>query len=185
MGYNNIPTDIKNYLPGEFLTDSDFQPSNTNFLTGNKSIFLLSRCPNIAFFCQRANIPSVSAGVSIQNNPNAIQIQRPGTEITEEDLQIGFAVDENMSNWLEIFRWIKDISVYGTYIELLRENQKVSDAILLVLNSAYRPIIKVKYYDIFPTYLAGIDFDTSLPDTDNIISSVTFAYNYFDIQLLS
>ena len=141
MGYNNIPIDIKNYLPGEFLTDDNFQPSNVNFLTGNKSIFVLSRCPNISFFCQRSNIPSVSAGVSIQNNPNAVQIQRPGTEISLEDLQIGFAVDENMSNWLEIFRWIKDISVYGTYTEILRENQKVSDAILLVLNSSSEILI--------------------------------------------
>lgn len=185
MGFNNIPESVLQYLPGEFQTNSNFQPSNTNFLTNNKSIFLLSRIPTTAYFCQRANIPSVSAGVSIQNNPNAVQIQRPGTEIRLEDLQLGFAVDEDMKNWMEIFKWMKDISVYGTYIEILLENQKVSDGVLLVLNSAYRPIIRVNFYDLFPTYLSGVDFDASLPDTDNVLSTVTFSYTYFDIETIS
>jgi hypothetical protein len=185
MGYNNIPDSVKQYLPGDFQTNSSFQPEKTNFLTNNKFIFILNRCPNIAYFCQRANIPSVTHGVSIQNNPMAVQIQRPGTSVNLEDLQIGFAVDEQLKNWIEIFTWIKDITVYGTYIELLKENQKVSDASLLVLNSAYRPILNFKFYDVFPNFLSGLDFDTTLPDTDNIIASVNFSYNYFDVETLT
>ena len=68
--------------------------------------------------------------------------------------------------------------------EILKEEQQTSNASLLVLNSSYRPFLKVRYYDIFPTFLSGIDFDSTLPDTDNIISSVNFAYSYFDIEAI-
>ena len=144
-------------------------PVNTNFLTNNKFVFMLDRCPTMTYFCQLANIPSVSLGISIQNTPTAIQIQRPGTNVTLEELQIGFAIDEDMLNWKEIHGWIKAITYYGNNCTILKEEQQTSNASLLVLNSSYRPFLKVRYYDIFPTFLSGIDFDSTLPDTDNII----------------
>ena len=61
-------------------------------------------------------------------------------------------------------------------------NSLTANASLLILNSSYRPFLKVRFYDIFPTFLSGIDFDSTLPDTDNIIASVNFAYSYFDIE---
>jgi hypothetical protein len=115
----------------------------------------------------------------------AIQIQRPGTSVNLEELQISFAVDEELKNWLEIFNWGKDTFAYNTVYEVLRENQKTSDAMILILNSSYRPFLRIKFYDIFPTFLSSLDFDTTLPDTDNIIASVNFAYNYFDFETIS
>lgn len=185
MGFNNIPDSVKEYLPGDFLTDANFQPLTTNFLTNNKFIFILNRTPTMTYYCQRANIPSVTTGVSIQAVPQAVQMQRPGTSVNLEDLQIGFAVDENVANWLEIFNWIKDITLYGTYVEILREKQKVCDASLIVLNNAYRPIMRFTFYDVFPNYLSGLDFDSTMPDTDNIIASVNFTYSHFNAETIS
>jgi len=184
MGFNNIPDSVKQYLPGDFLATNPNIPVNTNFLTNNKFIFMLDRCPTIAYFCQRANVPSVSLGISIQNTPTAIQIQRPGTNVTLEEFQIGFAIDEDLLNWREIHNWIKAITYYGNNCQILKEEQQTANASLLILNSSYRPFLKVRFYDIFPTFLSGIDFDSTLPDTDNIIASVNFAYSYFDIETI-
>ena len=184
MGFDAIPDSVKAYLPGEFQAVNPSIPLNTDFLTNNKFFFTLNTCPTMVYFCQRVNIPSVTTTPSIQANPNAIQIQRPGTSINLEELQLGFAVDAKMLNWIEIFEWIKDITVYGTYIEILKENQKVSNASLLVLNTSYRPMLRVNFFDVFPTFLSGIDFDSTLPDTDNIIASVNFTYSYFDVERL-
>lgn len=181
MGFNNIQTDLRPYLPGDFQATDNFRPENTNFLTNNKFIFILNRCPMLVYYCQRANIPSMTAGISIQNNPMAVQLQRPGTSVTLEDLQIGFAVDEDMKNWLEIYNWIKDITRYTSTSEL-KEFQKVSDASILILNSAYNPILKFNFYDIFPNYVSGFDFDSTLPDTNTIIATASFTYSYFEIQ---
>ena len=90
-----------------------------------------------------------------------------------------------MKNWLEIYNWIRDLST-DTYSvgEILPENQKVSTAALMVLSSAYKPILRVTFFDTFPISLTGIDFDSTLPDTDNIIASVNFTYSYFDVERL-
>lgn len=179
MGFNNITPELRQYLPGDFQATEDIRPENTNFLTNNKFVFILNRCPMLTYYCQRANIPSVTNGVSLQNVPFAVQVQRPGTSVNLEDLQIGFAIDEDMKNWMELFDWVKSITKYSSIAEL-KEYQKTSDASVLVLNSSYNPIIKINFYDVFPNFVSGFDFDSTMPDTANIIATASFSYSYFD-----
>jgi hypothetical protein len=178
-----VPDDILKELPGDFLFENPFQPVTHNQLTTNKFRFIMTRCPTMTYFCQRANIPSLSFGTSIQSNPTGIPMRRPGTSYVYEDLQIGFVVDENMKNWLEIHNWIKDIGYsYTGYSEALKEKQKTASAYLLVLNSAYRPIIAVKYKNVYPTFVSSVDFDSSQVDTDPIIATATFSYTHYEIE---
>jgi hypothetical protein len=125
----------------------------------------------------------MTTGVSIQNTPRAIQLQRPGTSVNLEDLQIGFAIDEDMNNWLELYNWITQITQYSTFSEL-QEFQKTSDAAILILNSSYNPIIKFTFYDAFPNYVSGFDFDSTMTDTTNVLATASFSYTNFDIQRL-
>ena len=100
-----------------------------------------------------------------------------------EDLQVGFGVDENMKNWLEIHNWIRDLGIsYQGSTEVLAENQKISSAYLLVLNSQYRPSMAIKFKNLYPTFLSGIEFDSSLTDTDPVIATATFAYTHYEIE---
>lgn len=184
MGFNNVQAELRKHLPGDFQATENFRPTNTNFLSNNRFFFILNRCPMLVYYCQRVNIPTVTSGVSIQSNPMAIQIQRPGTSVILEDLQIGFAVDEDMKNWLELYNWIKSITYYSTFSEL-KEDQKTSDASVLVLNSSFNPILKFKFYDLFPNFISGFDFDSTLPDTTNIISTVSFSYTSFEVETIS
>ena len=122
----NIPDNILRDMPGDFLFENEFQPSTHNLLTNNKFRFVLTRCPTVTYFCQRANIPSLSFGVSQNSNPTGITSRRPGTSYVYEDLQIGFAVDESMKNWLEIHNWMRDLGIgYRTSYEVLSEPQKI------------------------------------------------------------
>ena len=172
---DEVTENILRDLPGDFLFDNALQPATHNVLTNNKFRFVLTRCPTMTYFCQRANIPSLSFGTSIQSNPTGISIRRPGTSYVYEDLQIGFAVDENMKNWLEIHDWIRDLGIsYDSATEVLREAQKVCSAYVLILNSQYRPILTVKYKNVYPTFLSGIDFDSSVTDSDTVIATATY-----------
>lgn len=182
----NVPASILTELPGDMLYENAFQPATHNNLTNNKFRFLLTRCPTMTYFCQRANIPSISFGTSLQSNPTGITIKRPGTSYVYEDLQVGFAVDESMKNWIEIHNWIKDLGVsYDSSIERYREHQKVSSAYLLVLTSDYRPQIAIKFKNLYPTFLSGIDFDSSLTDTDVVIATATFSYTHYEIEVFT
>ena len=181
---DEVTENILRDLPGDFLFDNALQPATHNVLTNNKFRFVLTRCPTMTYFCQRANIPSLSFGTSIQSNPTGISIRRPGTSFVYEDLQIGFAVDENMKNWLEIHDWIRDLGIsYDSATEVLREAQKVCSAYVLILNSQYRPILTVKYKNVYPTFLSGIDFDSSVTDSDTVIATATFAYTHYEVEV--
>ena len=180
----NVPFGLLKDLPGDFLFENGFQPDTNNLLTNNKFRFIITRCPTVSYFCQRANIPSLSFGTSIQSNSTGISIKRPGTSYVYEDLQVGFAVDENMKNWIELHNWIRDLGIsYRGSTEFLNEAQKVSSAYLLVLNSSYRPIITFKFKNVYPTFLSGIEFDSSLTDTDPVISTATFAYTHYEVEV--
>jgi hypothetical protein len=85
---------------------------------------------------------------------------------------------------LEIHDWIKDLGIsYVGATEVLAEAQKVCSAYVLVLNSNYRPILAVKYKNVYPTFLSGIEFDSSLTDTDVVIATATFAYTHYEIEV--
>jgi hypothetical protein len=181
---DEVTENILRDLPGDFLFDNALQPATHNVLTNNKFRFVLTRCPTMTYFCQRANIPSLSFGTSIQSNPTGISIRRPGTSYVYEDLQIGFAVDENMKNWIEIHDWIRDLGIsYDSATEVLREAQKVCSAYVLILNSQYRPILTVKYRNVYPTFLSGIDFDSSVTDSETVIATATFAYTHYEVEV--
>jgi hypothetical protein len=178
---SNIPDDIKKELPGDFLAKNPVIPENRNYLLQNKFIFILSRCPTVTYFAQRVNLPSLSLGQSIQSTPTGIEMVRPGNRYIVEDIQLSFPVDENMVNYKEILDWMQKIAPWVNNKERLSEIHKTSSAILLILNNNYRPIISFKYYNIFPSFLSGLDFDVTSPDTDPVIASVIFNYTHFDI----
>ena len=173
-------------ITGDLYTVSPSIPKNTNFLTNNKFQLKISRCPTVTYFCQRANIPAVSFGTSVQGNPTGIPIRRPGTAYNYEDLQVGFIVNEDMTNWIEIYQWMRELGVsYKTTGEIVAEHQKTATGVLLVTDSKYKPIIRVKYLDIYPTFLSGIDFDSALTDTDAVIATTTFSYTHYEIDVLT
>lgn len=181
LNISNIPDNLKRTLPGEFQTENPSIPVNINFLQQNRFAFIINRCPTVTYFCQRVNLPSLTLNISDQSAPHGIPIRRPGNRFNFEDLQLSFPVDENMVNYKEIFTWMKSSAPWSDNKELLPENYKTSNASLLIYNNAYKPIITYKFYDCFPTFLSGLDFDITLPDTDVIMASVVFTYTYFDI----
>ncbi len=177
----NIPASVKANLPGDFYSSNPSIPVNTNFLLQNRFVFTLSRCPTMSYFLQRVNLPSLSIGISPQSNPTPIDIRLAGNRFQFEDLQVSFPVDEYMMNYKELFDWMKGLAPYTDNVEELKDIHKTSDATLVILNSQYNPIITYKFYNIFPSFLSGLDFDVTLNDTDVVIASAVFTYTHFDI----
>lgn len=185
LDFSNLPEYVRSQMPFD-LGVAPTTPTTNNYLGNNRFQFFLRRCPNLTHFCQRANIPTISFGISLQSNPTGIApIKRPGTAYTFDDITIGFFIDENMKNWIEIFDWMKSIGIYNTDNEVLPEHDKVSDAFMLITNSASIPILSIKFYNIFPILLTGVDFDSSLPDIDPVLATATFAFTHYEISTLN
>ena len=43
----------------------------------------------------------------------------------------------------------------------------------------------VKFKNIYPTFVSGIDFDSSNTDAETIIATATFAYTHYEIEVFT
>lgn len=160
------------------------QVENRNFLQPTQFLFTLNKTPKVSFYSNTSNIPSMTLG--LVNHPTPLtDLFEPGDKITFEDFNLRFLVDENLENYLEIYKWIKGLG-YPESLDQIYELQRsegglYSDGTLQILNSNQRPNFMVKYYDMFPYGLTTLLFDSSLTDSDPFTAEVKFKYTYFEI----
>ena len=125
--------------------------------------------------------------------------QVPGNDLTWEPLNITFLVDENLENYMEVQNWLRglgypdsvqefiDLKRDDTYLPDPRANNALneySDATLIVYNSSFNEIVKVKFRDVFPVSLSTINFDASAGDIDYVTADATFKYSIYDIEVM-
>ena len=179
---------------------------NRNFLAPTGFNFVLEKAQAVDFFCQSANVPSVSMIPTVQ--PGRLRnIPVPGDELYYEDLSVRFLVDEEMKNYLEIHDWLTTLGFpeyWGQYdfeqqaddkrqsyssddmmnsrITYSRKDKyERSDANLQILNSNYNVIQTIRFKDIFPISLSTLTFDTVASDVQYLSASATFKYTHYNI----
>lgn len=153
-------------------------PTNINFLSHTGFRFTLAKIPNVTYFCQSANLPSVSIDLLQQPNPfNTMPLG--GRKMNFDPLEIRFKVDENLVNFIEIFDWLNSIAIpdnFEQYDSLYR-----SDAVLTVLSSHKNPNVQIKFKDLFPISLSGLTFQSDADDIEYLEATVTFRYLSYEI----
>ena len=182
------------------------QPANLNLLSPVAFRFSLKDIPHVNFFCQSAQIPSVSLGEVAIQTPLA-SVYHAG-DMTYDPLAVRFLVDEDLKNYLEIHDWIKglghptDFEEYRSYRSGTREvpkspnfvsntsststhvdtSRRLSDATLTVLTNKLNGNIQVNFRDCFPISLGSIDFDLTNTEISSIVVDVSFRYTSFVIE---
>jgi len=174
------------------------QISNRNYMSPVGFKFILSKAPKVDFMCQSANIPSISMGTAVQAT-YLKDIAVPGDKVLYDDLNLRFLIDENMENYLQIYKWItglgypesveqynklKSDDPYSVINDIDRTDPRYfesSDATLQILSSNYQPNILVKFKDVFPTSLSTLEFDVSDRDYSYFTAQVSFKYTIYEI----
>ena len=170
-----------------------FSPSNKNFLSPVGFKFVIGRTPNVDYFCQSASIPPVEIGTKEIQTPIK-DYTIPGDKMTFGDLNLRFLVNEDLDNYYEIYRWLKGLTSpkhqknFRTYLASVDEkgrpdefDKMMSDARLLILNSNYNVISTINFYNIFPTSLTTLEFDSSATDINYLTADVNFKYTLYEI----
>ena len=160
----------------------------TNYLSPLEFIVTVTRLPNVEFFMQRASIPGISSNPVSHSTPFN-PVFEGGDKLNYDDLNLSFIVDENMSNYLEIFNWIKGYSFpenHNQYKNISEsQNGLKSDISIKVLNSHKNPTVLIDYKDCFPISLSEVVLDTTQSDLVYPEATATFKYNYFNVTSLS
>ena len=160
-------------------------PDNENFLQPTSFRFVLSRTPEVVYFCQNVSVPTISV------NATDILNQFPTTAIADpkmqfEPLSLTFMINEDLGNWKEIFDWMKSFSInsekYNPDIQTDPRNYQ-TDGTLVILNSNSRPQASVTFKNMFPTSLGEIDMSASDVGVDPVSATVTFRYDTYDVTV--
>lgn len=175
-------------MPANFVSNPNCP---ANFLSGVGFQFQLLKYPQVAFYCQSANIPDMNLSVATQaTRYNAVP--QPGDEVNFGDLSVRFLVDENLKNYKSIHDWIRALGhpYSSTDLQTLGigddyEEKTYSDGILFVLDSNFNKKIKIVYKDLFPTSLSGLNFDSTNTDNNYFTAEASFKFTIFDIEYIS
>jgi hypothetical protein len=181
---------------------SDSLPKTYNFLRPNAFKFSVKDLPNTSFTCQSANLPALALGFASQPTP-FVDIPRIGDKLEFGEFTIRFIIAEDMSNYLELYRWLvaigfpKDYSQFGQYVKNrpssfpMIKNSKgeqellaYSDGTLTILDSTNTPKVNIIYKDIFPVSLEALDFDIASASVEYFTAIASFKYTLFEVEQL-
>ena len=188
------------------------QPTKFDYASPTQFKFQLTKLPKVEYFTTACNIPGISLSSALQPTPLK-DIPIPGDTVEFNDLEITFLVDENLENYREIHGWMygigfpKDRTQYSALVDANKDRfpttgkdskstdaGKVkygampigpifSDATLNVLTSKNTANIEVRFSDVFPTALSGLNFDQQADDVNYLSATVTFKYKIYEFAL--
>ena len=170
-------------MSANFITNS---ACPSNFLTGVGFQFQLIKYPKVSFFCQSATVPGISLSVANQAT-RYNYVPHPGDEISFEDLNVQFIVDENMSNYITVHNWIRKLGHPYSSQDIQElpgedlEDKTYSDGVLFVLDSNFRKKFKIVFNDLFPTSIGALTFQSTATDVQYFTVDVSFKYTIYDI----
>ena len=175
-------------LPGYEGTTQDYAsrtPDSLNPLLPTYFQFSMKRTPAVTYFCQGVNLPGIEVA-SIEQPTTFRGIPHSPGIPDYDDLTINFIVDENLSNWLEIYNWMDStVAAKATqnYEKDVREHY--SDATLTILNSAMQPNLRVEFHNILPISLSALEFDSTTTTPESLIATAVFNFTTYSITKLS
>jgi len=166
------------------------QIQNRNFLSPVGFKFTLAKTPKVNFFCNSARIPEINLGVA--NQPTYLKdLDIPGDKLTYGDLTLRFLVDENLENYMAIHNWMTGLGFPETtqdFKDLTTNDdgqrdleEQFSDGNLQILNSNFRPVANVKFFNLFPISLTSLDFDATEADIQYFTAEASFKYTVYNI----
>lgn len=173
------------------MTALDRNPSSKNFLSPLSFVFSIKRAPNVNFFIQSVSLPGVMLDQAETSNP-FVTIPHPGDHIYYEELGIHFKVNEDLSNWLEIYQWIQKLGFPDDHSQFASiYNQPLisglgtkSDISLLIADSNKNLKFEVFFKDAFPIMLSNLQFDVTADSVNYLDAFASFKYTSYDIRRL-
>jgi len=188
---NNLQNNFYNSLPKTY-----------DYLRPNAFRFGVKDIPNVSFTCQSANIPDIQLGYAVQPTP-FVDIPTIGDKINFGELEIRFLISEDMSNYLELYRWMvaigfpKDYNQFSTFVKdrpsrfpfITRldgtsEILAYSDATLTILDSTNTAKVNIIFKNLFPTSLSALDFDIASGSVEYFTAIASFKYTIFEVEPL-
>jgi len=177
-------------------------PTTNDFLRPNAFKFSIKDMPKTSFTCQSANIPDLQLGFATQPTP-FIDVPTIGDKLNFGEFTIRFIIAEDMSNYLEMYRWLIALGFPDNYSQFKafannrpsrfpfvtktsgkEEVLAYSDGTLTILDSTNTPKVNIIFKDLFPVSLQALDFDIASASVEYFTAIASFKYTIFEVEPL-
>ena len=186
------------------------QPTVLDYSSPTQFKFGINQLPKVEFFTTAANIPDVTLGELVIPTPYK-NIPIVGDRVTFGNLNISFIVDEKLENYISIHNWLLGIGFpknrtqftdfrsagsntptagaggntdIGKVGKATADRSFYSDATLTILSNKNNPIVEVRYSDLFPVSLSGLDYNQQATDVEYQTAEISFRYKLYEIVTL-
>ena len=184
------------------------QPDQLDYASPTQFRFGVHQLPKVEFFTVSANLPGISASISIQSTPFK-DIPTMGDKLTYDNLSISFIVDEYLENYISLHDWLVGIGFpqkrdqFKTFRDITSnipagggtaavdrvgsttaDKAMYSDAFIQILSNKNNPIVEVNFQNVFPINLSALDFTQTATDVDYMVATAEFAYQIYEIKTL-
>ena len=183
------------------------QPTELDYADPTKFKFSITKLPKVEFFTTAANLPGINLGESIFPTPFK-QVPVMGDDLTFDNLEITFLVDEKLENYKELHQWLVGIGfprARTQFASFRKEESEVfptadsvkgettrpgvptgtqamyGDATLTVMTSKNNPIMEVRFSDLYPVSLGALQFDQQATDITYLTATATFSYKLYEM----
>jgi len=176
-----MTTELPGLSPKVSVDIAQRQPTNTNYILNTGFYFGIQRLPTVQYFCQEVNLPGLNFG-EIRQPTRFIDVKHPASMLNFEQLDVSFIVDEDLANWREVYDWMRSIVNIENTNEYVSPADQYSDATLILLNSAMRENVRIKFKNCFPTNLTGLRFITTPSEVEPQIASMTITFDSYEVE---
>ena len=186
------------------------QPTKLDYASPTQFKFSINQLPKVEFFTVSANIPDLSLSDVVIPTPFK-PIPVLGQNLTYGNLSITFIVDEFLENYLSLHSWLYGIGFPKNRQQFsdFRGSESVTpiatqgasndigdvkpatasrgmfgDATLTILSNKNNPIVEVRFKDIYPASLTGLNYSQVQTDVEYLTASSDFKYTLYEIITL-
>ena len=169
-------------------------PANINPLQVNGFMFNITKLPELSFFCQEVSIPQIFLGDADMSTPFT-NIPMPGDKLVFGDLEVTFVMDSEMKNYRAINAWMNALGFpenreqFSGFVDQNADQMGISsgstnmatmsDATLMILGNTNNAVATMRFIDLFPTTLSGINMQSTVDGTVYLSGQATFKYSHY------
>ena len=156
------------------MSYTDRQPTDRNLLAKDNFRAVFSNFPKMEYFIQSFEFPGVN--VPPLKQPSYLKgVDVHGSLIEYDDLSVTFAINENFSNYREIYDWLVKTGTPQN-LKQFEKPDKLENCTLMITSNNKNTTLKVRFDKIFPIALSSVTFDT-ISEHEIISATATFKFN--------
>ena len=139
----------------------DRQPTQLDYASPTQFKFSIVQLPKVEFFTTACNLPSITLADAIFPTP----------EFREEESVTPIAKRGISSDIGDVKPPTNKRGLFG-------------DATLTILSNKNNPLLEVRFRDVYPASLSGLDYNQNATDVEYLTATCDFKYTLYDIVTL-